>query len=229
MVQILAFEKRGDVPASSHLPQLYARPDEAEEVAAGLFSGHPFPHRDRCVYIGLANLGERIEGRLEALGVRVADLKAAGQFRAPDERSESPDRAGFDPSRLLADHLRLLDEARRKGFAGMRLVIELSWLADAPTSRASLLEYEALCDAVFSFQRQPIVVIAQYDAARLGERLAGDLVKLHPIDYIGRYLKHNPDYPPMGPGGAGPSVPNAPVASQPRPRGPRTGETAASA
>ena len=223
MVQILAFGRRDEVPASCHIPQLYTRPDEAVQVAAGLFSGRPFPHRDRCVYMGPANSAERI---LEALGAWVADLKAAGQLLVLHEPADvlPDDRLG--PYALLADHLRMLAEARRDGFAGVRLVIELSWLSDADAVPAHLFTYEAMCEAVFTFQRQPIVAVAQYDAARLGERLASDLVKLHPILYIGRAFKRNPDYPPQGPESPGPTAPSA---SRPKPRGPGAGDIVASA
>jgi len=59
---------------------------------------------------------------------------------------------------------------------------------------AQILKYEAMCDAVFTFQRQPIVAIAQYNSARLGEQITGEMNKLHPLAYVGRQLKRNPSY-----------------------------------
>jgi len=209
VVQILAFGRRDEVPASSHILQIYTRPDQAVEVAAGLFSGCPFPHRDRCVYIGPADSAERSERRLAALGGQVADLKAAGQLLGLHERAGVLAQDRFDHFALMADHLQMLNAARCDGFTGVRLAIELSWLSDADAVPAQLLKYEAMCEAVFTFHRQSIVAIAQYDAARLGERLAGDLVKLHPILYIGRSFKRNPDYTPQGPEPPGPTAPSA--------------------
>jgi hypothetical protein len=228
MVQLLAFGRRGEIPPSSHVLQLLTRPDQAVEVAAGLFSGDPFPHRDRCAYLGPADVGKRIAGRLGALGVRVADLLAAGQLLLLPEPVDVVPDDHLGPYALIADHIRMLGEARRDGFAGVRLVIDMARPIDPLASPTELLKYEAVCDAVFvfAFHRLPIVAIAQYDAARLGERLASDLVKLHPFVYLGRSLKHNPDYRPQGPEPPGPAAPSA---SRPRPRGQRTGDTAVSA
>lgn len=226
MAQLLAFGRRGEIPLSSHVLQLLTRPDQAVEVAAGLFSGDPFPHRDRCAYLGPADVGERTAGRLGALGVRAADLLAAGQLLLLPEPADVLPDDHFGPYALIADHIRMLGEARRDGFAGVRLVIDMARTIDPLAPPTELLKYEAVCDAMFAFHRLPIVAIAQYDAARLGERLASDLVKLHPFAYLGRYLKRNPDYRPQGPEPAGPATPSA---SGPRPRGPRTGDTAVSA
>lgn len=223
MVRLLAYGKHEELPSSSHIAEIYARADEAVEIAAGLFSTDPFRHGDRCIYLGSAPSWERIADRLTSLGVDVPRLVDAGQVQTMHERTALLADDRFDPFALLGDHLRTINEARRDGFEGVRLVIDMMWLLGSLASPATLLKYEAMCDSVFTFQPQPIVAIAQYHAGRLGEQLAGDLLKVHPIVYVGRYLKRNPAYPGSGPDSPGPT---APAASAPRPRRPLPGEAA---
>jgi hypothetical protein len=51
-----------------------------------------------------------------------------------------------------------------------------------------------MCDSVFTFQKQPIVAIAQYSVNRLGDQIAAEMMKLHPLAYVARNLKRNPSY-----------------------------------
>lgn len=228
MVRLLAYERREELPASSHIAEIYARAEETVEIAAGLFSADPFPHRDRCLYLGPAASWERIADRLTSLGVDVPRLVDAGQVRVVCERDALLNEGRFDPFMLLGDHLGSINEARRDGFAGVRLAIDMLWLLGPQPDPATLLKYEAMCDSVFTFHRQPIVAIAQYRATSIGEQVAADLVKLHPILYVGRYLKRNPGYHPSGPAAGGPDGPgpSAPAASMPRPRRPLPGDAA---
>ncbi|HEY8745257.1 MAG TPA: MEDS domain-containing protein [Chloroflexota bacterium] len=193
-MQLLAFGKREEIPSSSHVCQLYTRADEIAHIAAGLFSAGPFPHRDLCVYVGPPTIIVQLESQLRQLQVDVEALKRAGQFVFVDDRTEYLSQNRFDHFSLLSSHLNLVNAALRDDFVGVRLAMEMTWLADNVATPAQILKYEAMCDAVFTFQRQPIVAIAQYNSTRLGEQITGEMNKLHPIAYVGRQLKRNPSY-----------------------------------
>lgn len=193
-VQLLAFGKREEIPNSSHVCQVYTRADEVAQIAAGLFSAGPFPHRDRCVYVGPPTIIAQVEAQLRQLQIDVAAYKQSGQFVFVDDRSEYLSQNRFDHFSLLSNHLNLVTAAIRDEYVGVRLGMEMTWLADNVATPAQILKYEAMCDAVFTFQRQPIVAIAQYSNVRLGEQIAGEMMKLHPLAYVGRQLKRNPSY-----------------------------------
>jgi len=193
-VQLLAFGKREEIPNSSHVCQLYARPDEVVQLAVGLFSGGTYPHQDRCVYVGPAPVIAQIEAQLRQLAIDVDTAKQSGQFVFTDDRSQYIPQNRFDHFSLLANHLNLINRSLREKYMGVRVALEMSWLADNVATPAQILKYEAMCDAVLTFQRQPIIAIAQYSGARLGDQIAGEMMKLHPLAYVGKFLKRNPSY-----------------------------------
>jgi hypothetical protein len=193
-VQLLAFGKREEIPSSSHVCQLYTRADEIAQLAAGLFIATPFPHRERCVYVGPSAIAAQIEGQMQQALVPIDEWKRSGQLQFIDDRAEFIPQNRFDHFALLSSHLNLVTASLRGDYPGVRLAIEMTWLADNVATPAGILKYEAMCDAVFTFQRQPIVALAQYSQARLGDQICGEMMKLHPLAYVGRHLKRNPSY-----------------------------------
>lgn len=193
-MQILAFGKREEIPTSSHVCQLYTRADEVAQLAVGLFSAGSLAHRDRCVYVGPPAVIAQIEAQLVQAQIDVAAQKDAGQLVFIHERGDFVPQNRFDHFALLSSHLNLVTSSLRDEYEGVRLAIEMTWLADNMATPAGILKYEAMCDAVFTFQRQPIIALAQYSHVRLGEQIAGEMMKLHPLAYVGRHLKRNPSY-----------------------------------
>lgn len=193
-MQLPAFGKREEIPNSSHVCQLYTKADEIAQLAVGLFTGGAAPHRERCVYVGPPAVIIQIEAQLRQAQVDVDGLKQSGQYVFIGERTAYLSQNRFDHFSLLSNHLNLVNAALRDGYTGVRLGIEMTWLADNVATPAAILKYEAMCDAVFTFQKQPIIAIAQYNAARLGEQISGEMMKLHPLAYVGRHLKRNPSY-----------------------------------
>lgn len=193
-MQLLAFGRREEIPTSSHVCQLYSKPDEVAQIASGLFAGTPSPDQECCVYVGPAPIAAQVEAQLRAQEIDVDGLKEAGRLVISSDRSEYLSQNRFDPFFLLSAHLNLINRARKSDLAGVRLAMEMSWLSENVATPAQVLKYEAMCDSVFTFQRQPIIAIAQYNYSRLGDQIAGEMMKLHPLAYVGRNLKRNPSY-----------------------------------
>ena len=193
-MQLLAFGKRDEIPSSSHVCQIYGKVDEVSQVAAGLFSATPYPHRDCCVYIGPLAAAAQVEAQLLQLRIDVDEAKESGQLIFSSDRAEYLSQNRFDPFFLLSSHLNMVNRALRDRFNTVRLAIEMSWLSENGATPAQILKYEAMCDSVFTFQRQPIIAIAQYHASRLGEQITGEMMKLHPLAYVGKHLRRNPSY-----------------------------------
>ncbi|MCL4541320.1 MAG: MEDS domain-containing protein [Chloroflexi bacterium] len=194
-MRIVVFGKREEIPLSSHLCQVYSRADEATQLAASLISADPVPYRELCIYIGPKAMAEQIEQLLTKEHPSfLLPLKEADQILFVDDRSAYLARNRFDPYFLLASHLTLINQALNRRLEGVRLVIEMSWLADGVATPAHILKYEAMCDSVFTFQQKPIVVIAQYSAPKIGDQIVGEMMKLHPLAVVGKYLRRNPSY-----------------------------------
>jgi hypothetical protein len=70
----------------------------------------------------------------------------------------------------------------------------MGWIAQGFATPEQLLKYEAAADAVFTFQNRPIIALVQYNAAELPGELVVELLKLHPIAIVGKFIKRNPYY-----------------------------------
>ena len=76
----------------------------------------------------------------------------------------------------------------------MRISIDMSWLAKDIATSEQILKYEAASDTVFTFQNAPIIALMHYDHGKLLPTLVVELLKLHPISVVGKYIKRNPYY-----------------------------------
>ena len=193
-MRIVAFGKREEIPPSSHLCQIYSRPDEVPQIAAAVLGGELPLSRELSVFIGPPAAAVQVEALLSQQIKGLADFKDAGQLVLTTDRVPYLSHGRFDPYYLLASHLTLINQARTQQLEAVRLVIEMSWLSEGLASPAQILKYEAMCDSVFTFQQKPIVVVAQYSASRIGDQIAGEMMKLHPLAIVGKYLRRNPSY-----------------------------------
>ena len=72
--------------------------------------------------------------------------------------------------------------------------IDITWLTKDVATPEQILKYEAASDAVFTFQTAPIIALMHYDHSKLLPSLVVELLKLHPISVVGKYIKRNPFY-----------------------------------
>jgi hypothetical protein len=70
----------------------------------------------------------------------------------------------------------------------------MGWLCAGVATPEQILKYEAAADAVFTFQGRPIVAVLQYNYSELPGELVVELLKLHPMAVVGRFIKRNPYY-----------------------------------
>ena len=70
----------------------------------------------------------------------------------------------------------------------------MTWLVKDIATPEQILKYEAASDAVFTFQNAPIIALMHYDHSKLQPSLVVEILKLHPISVVGKYIKRNPFY-----------------------------------
>jgi hypothetical protein len=181
------------IPPGSHICQLYNRVEEIRSVTSRLlFLG--LGANERCLFAGTPACVRDIEEELEKLGADVQAAKDAGQLIMKTDRDEFLINKRFDPYHLLSTHNTFIAQAHRDQWRGVRISIDMTWLTRDVATPEQILKYEAASDAVFTFQNAPIIALMHYDYSKLPGALVVELLKLHPIAVVGKFIKRNPYY-----------------------------------
>ncbi len=201
MIELEVSGKRERIRPGLHVCQLYNQRDELTHTAASLIKDG-LRGADKCFFAGPA---ERVVDMRKALSIvqytaqhtvshDVERALSNGQLQLVDDREELLQNGRFDPYHLLSTHLAMVAKAQNEGWEKVRAVIDMGWLIQDVATPDQILKYEAASDAVFTFQSRPIVALLQYNYAELPGELVVELLKLHPIAVVGRFIKRNPYY-----------------------------------
>jgi hypothetical protein len=193
MIDLEVGGKRERIRPGLHICQFYNQPSELIHAAAPLMRDG-LRGTDKCYVAAPAS---RIDELRKALRGSHVDLDAAtqtGQMQIVDDKSDLLPNGRFDPYHLLSTHQALIARSLNEGWQHVRCVIDMGWLCANAATPEQILKYEAAADAVFTFQSRPIVALLQYNYAELPGELVVELLKLHPIAVVGRFIKRNPYY-----------------------------------
>jgi hypothetical protein len=193
MIELEVSGKRERIRPGLHICQLYNQRDELTHTTAALLRDG-LRGSDKCYFAGSAQRVADLHKLLRAGHLDVEGALASGQLQLCEERDELLREGRFDPYHLLSTHLALVARALNEGWQQVRAVIDMGWLAQEVATPEQLLKYEAASDAVFTFQGRPIVALLQYNYAELPGEVVVELLKLHPIAVVGRFIKRNPYY-----------------------------------
>jgi hypothetical protein len=187
--------KREKIRPGLHICQFYNQPTEIIHTGAPLMRDG-LRGQDKCYFAAAPARLDEIRKALRASHVDVEAATESGQLILLGERDELLNEGRFDPYHLLATHQALIARALSEGWQTVRVVIDMGWLADGVTTASPelLLKYEAAADAVFTFQSRPIVALLQYNYSELPGELVVELLKIHPIAVVGKFIKRNPYY-----------------------------------
>jgi RecA-superfamily ATPases implicated in signal transduction len=196
MVMDLNVEGRSErIPPGSHICQMYSKVTEIPAVTAhllhvGLDAG------EKCLFAAATEQVEQVRDDLQKAQVDVEAYEQRGQLILTDDRDQflsKNDR--FDPYYLLSTHQTFIAHAMREGWKGARISIDMNWLMNDVVKPELILKYEAASDAVFTFQGTPIIALMHYDYTKiLNANLVVELLKLHPIAVVGKFIRRNPYY-----------------------------------
>jgi hypothetical protein len=182
------------IPPGSHICQLYSKVTEIPGVTARLMRVG-LSVSEKCLFVAAPAQIKELRDELTKLQVDVEALIGSGQLVLYEEKE--PFLAGgksFDPYFMLSSHLTFIAQALREGWTAVRISIDMTWLAKDIATPEQILKYEAACDAVFTFQNAPIIALIHYDHSKLAPNLVVEMLKLHPISVVGKYIKRNPYY-----------------------------------
>lgn len=183
------------IPPGSHICQLYSKVNEIPGVTARLMRVG-LSLSEKCMFAAAPAQVQEFCDELQKLQFDVEALVAAGQLVLCEEREPLLTGGGkrFDPYFLLSSHQTFIAQALREGWQAVRISIDMTWLTKDVASPEQILKYEAASDAVFTFQNAPIIALMHYDHSKLLPSLVVEVLKLHPIAVVGKYIKRNPYY-----------------------------------
>jgi hypothetical protein len=185
--------KRERIRLGLHICQLYNQANEVSQTA-GAFLRDGLRSADKCYLAGHAARLAETRKLLRAGRIDVDAAIERQQLQLVDDREELLNNGRFDPYHLLSTHQALIARAMNEGWQAVRAAIDMGWLTQGVSTPEQILKYEAASDAVFTFQSRPIVALLQYNYAELPGELVVELLKLHPIAVVGRFIKRNPYY-----------------------------------
>ncbi len=182
------------IPPGSHICQLYSKVSEIPGVTAQLLRVG-LSLKEKCLFAAAPAQIEELRDELKKLHVDVDKIIADGQLVLIDEREMFlANGKRFDPYFLLSSHQTFIAQALREGWQAVRISIDMTWLTKDVATPEQVLKYEAAADAVFTFQNAPIIALMHYDHSKLLPSLVVEMLKLHPIAVVGKYIKRNPYY-----------------------------------
>ena len=183
------------IPPGSHICQLYSKVTEIPGVTARLMRVG-LSLSEKCMFAAAPAQIKELRDELQKLQVDVQGVIEAGQLVLHEERELFLANNGkrFDPYFLLSSHQTFIAQALREGWQAVRISIDMTWLTKDIATPEQILKYEAASDAVFTFQNAPIIALMHYDHSKLLPSLVVEMLKLHPISVVGKYIKRNPYY-----------------------------------
>jgi hypothetical protein len=182
------------IPPGSHICQLYSKVTEIPGVTARLLRVG-LANSEKCMFAAAPTQINELREELYKLQVDVNVLITSGQLVLYDEREMLLSNSKrFDPYFLLSSHQTFIAQALREGWQAVRISIDMTWLTKDIATPEQILKYEAASDAVFTFQNAPIIALMHYDHNKLLPSLVVEILKLHPISVVGKYIKRNPIY-----------------------------------
>jgi hypothetical protein len=181
------------IPPGSHILQLYNKVNEIAGVTARLLAVG-LESSEKCLFAGAPSSVQELQQAIAKLGVDVAAAQESGQLVFISERDDLLVGRRFDPYHLLSTHQTFIAQALREGWKAVRISMDMSWLTADIATPEQILKYEAASDAVFTFQNAPIIALMHYDYSKLPGQLVVEMLKLHPIAVVGKFIKRNPYY-----------------------------------
>jgi hypothetical protein len=181
------------IPPGSHILQLYNKVGEISGVTAKLLEVG-LTSSEKCLFAGAPASVQEMQQALGKSGIDVAGAQDAGQLVFVSDRDDLLVGKRFDPYHLLSTHQTFIAQALRGGWKAVRISMDMTWLTNEIATPEQVLKYEAASDAVFTFQNAPIIALMHYDYSKLPGQLVVEMLKLHPIAVVGKFIKRNPYY-----------------------------------
>jgi len=182
----------GDHDGNGHVAQLYER--RAEKFAAAV----PFVRRglergDRVMYVVDESTEAEVRAALRDAGIDVDDAFASGALSFHTVQETYLRNGSFDTDEMIEFYGDAVAAATEE-YEALRIVAEMTWVADAETSIEQVMEYEQRINALFD--RSDSYAVCQYDRELFSPSVVRNVVRTHPYLVYDGVTCHNPYYTP---------------------------------
>jgi PAS domain S-box-containing protein len=171
----------GDIPWGTHLCQFYQNKQDLIDILVPYFKAG-LVNNEFCMWVTSEPL--RSEEAKAALAANIETLEsyiANGQLEILDTEWYTSG-GEFESDRVLQSWVDRLEAARRRGFAGLRLTGNPSWL-EKPEWHG-FMEYEATVDAIFGQRR--MLAICTYNLSKCEALQIIDVISNHKFALVKR-------------------------------------------
>lgn len=149
---------------------------------------------EKCFHVCDPEICNEHRDRLASEGVNVAASLERGQLEIASWHDIYLKDGYFDQDRMLGMLEETIARGKERGFAGTRLMGNMSWVFLSKPGTEQLIEYEARINDVLAKTRQPTICV--YDVRRMSGKMMMDILRCHPLTLIGGVVHDNPYYTP---------------------------------
>lgn len=173
---------------ADHVCTLYDQRDE--EVAIAIAYIRAGLDRDELCVCVVDDGGESIRDALVSEGVDINAEIRRGRLTF----FEKPLSQGLQTRDMLGKIERFAIESRKAGFAGFRIVGEMSWTLEGEGDMKALAEFEAGLNLNRVWERHACAGLCQFDLRRFTPETLREMIIVHPLVVIGDRICRNPYY-----------------------------------
>ena len=169
-------------------------PNDRLRVLLAFFGGG-LRHGEQCLYFADAHLANEVAQALQALGSPARTELERGGMVVVTTRDQYVRNGHFEPQAMFELQDSFTSQARRNGFAALRIACEMSWVLGPDIGTERFLEYEALLNSAPPASGRSIV--CQYDSRQNHPPVIRDVLRTHPVAIIGERVHDNLYYEPV--------------------------------
>jgi signal transduction histidine kinase len=171
---------------TDHVCTLYDHRDD--EVAMAVPYIRAGLDRDEFCVCVVDDSGESILEELASAGVDIDAEMRRGRLAF----FENPLAHGLQTLDMLGKIEQFASGSREAGFAGFRIVGEMSWALDGDLN--ALAEFEARLNLNRVWERYACAGLCQFDVRRFTPKTLREMIIVHPLVIVGDRICHNPYY-----------------------------------
>lgn len=157
-------------------------------IQAGFAAG------ERCLFVGHAGSGRRLERSLRGAGVDVDSETDRGALVVLTQREHWLPAGRFDPGAMMDSLRQTEQQALDDGFSGLRATWNMSWVLEGTPGAERLVEYEAHLNRFLDGSRT--CALCRYSRETSPAVLIQDALHTHPFAVIGSQVCPNAFYEP---------------------------------
>ncbi|HEY9420425.1 MAG TPA: MEDS domain-containing protein [Thermoanaerobaculia bacterium] len=157
-------------------------------IKAGLSAG------ERCLFVGHATSGQRLERALQGAGVDVDFECDRGALVILTQREHWLQGGRFDPGAMMDTLRQTEQQALDDGFSGLRATWNMSWVLEGTPGAERLVEYEAHLNRFLDGSRTS--ALCRYSREGAAAARIQDALHTHPFAVLGSQVCPNAFYEP---------------------------------